>query len=77
MIATRLAPNTSLVPIEPASAFYPVRDEHQDYYKKQGIKYQYYRFTKTSCSDAIYFSSHPPYLLRPYLENTDRVSMKD
>ena len=44
MIAKRLAPDTSIVPIEPASAFYPVRDEHQDYYKKQPIRYKYYRF---------------------------------
>ena len=43
MIATRLAPDTSLVPVEPESTFYPVRDEHQDYYKKRPIKYKYYR----------------------------------
>jgi len=43
-IIMRLAPEASVVPIEIESEFYPVRDEHQDYYKKQGIKYQYYRF---------------------------------
>ena len=44
-IAERLAPPTSIVPIEPETAFYPVRDEHQDFYKKSGLKYKYYRFS--------------------------------
>mgnify|MGYP001158654721 CR=1 FL=1 len=43
LIAERLAPETSVVPIEPESTFYPVREEHQDYYKKRAIKYKYYR----------------------------------
>tara|TARA_B100001057_G_scaffold438615_1_gene471225 strand:- start:176 stop:736 length:561 start_codon:yes stop_codon:yes gene_type:complete len=43
VIAQRLAPETSVVPIEPESTFYPVREEHQDYYKKRSIKYRYYR----------------------------------
>ena len=43
LIAKRLAPETSVVPIEPESTFYPVREEHQDYYKKRAIKYKYYR----------------------------------
>lgn len=43
-IATRLAPTTSVVPIEPETEFFPVRDEHQDYYKKHSIKYKYYRY---------------------------------
>ena len=43
LIAERLAPETSVVPIEPESTFYPVREEHQDYYKKRSIKYKYYR----------------------------------
>ncbi len=43
LVAERLAPKTSVVPIEPESTFYPVRKEHQDYYKKQAIKYKYYR----------------------------------
>lgn len=44
MIAERLAPKTSVVPIEPENNFYPVRDEHQDYYKKNDIKYKFYRY---------------------------------
>lgn len=43
-IAERLAPESSVVPIEPESAYYPVREEHQDFYKKRSIKYKYYRF---------------------------------
>ena len=37
-------PKSSIVPIEKESKFYPVRLEHQDYYKKQTYKYEYYRF---------------------------------
>ena len=44
LIAERLAPKNSVVPIEPESVFYPVRNEHQDYYKKQSFRYTYYRF---------------------------------
>ena len=43
VIAQRLAPETSVVPIELESAFYPVRVEHQDFYKKRVVKYKYYR----------------------------------
>ena len=43
LIAKRLAPKNSVVPIEPESVFYPVREEHQDYYKKRLFKYNYYR----------------------------------
>ena len=43
-IILSLAPKTSIVPIEKETKFYPVRLEHQDYYKKQSYKYEYYRF---------------------------------
>jgi len=43
-IILSLAPKTSIVPVEKESKFYPVREEHQNYYKKQSYKYEYYRF---------------------------------
>ena len=43
-IILSLAPKSSIVPIEKESKFYPVREEHQNYYKKQTYKYEYYRF---------------------------------
>ena len=42
-IATRLAPPTSIVPVEQETEFFPVREEHQDYYKKQSNRYKFYR----------------------------------
>ena len=44
VIVERLAPESSVVPIELESSFYPVRDEHQDFYQKRVVKYEYYRF---------------------------------
>jgi len=44
MTVERLAPKTSVVPIERESSFYPVREEHQDFYKKNAIKYKIYRY---------------------------------
>ncbi len=43
-IILSLAPKTSIVPVEKERKFYPVREEHQNYYKKQSYKYEYYRF---------------------------------
>ena len=43
-IIMSLAPKSSVVPIEKETKFYAVRSEHQDYYKKQSYRYEYYRF---------------------------------
>ena len=43
-IILSLAPKSSIVPVEKESRFFPVREEHQNYYKKQTYKYEYYRF---------------------------------
>ncbi len=42
-IAEKIAPPTSTLPLEPEGIFYPVRDEHQDFYKKKTMRYKYYR----------------------------------
>ena len=42
-IAERLAPPSSIVPIEFETEFFPVRKEHQDFYKKRPVKYNVYR----------------------------------
>ena len=39
----KLAPASSVVPIEPETKFYPVRTEHQGYYKKNPMRYSFYR----------------------------------
>ena len=43
-IISSLAPKSSIVPIEKETKFYPVRLEHQNYYKKNTYRYEYYRF---------------------------------
>ena len=42
-VAASLAPASSIVPIEPETEFFPVRTEHQDYYKKNPLRYKFYR----------------------------------
>ena len=42
-IAEKLAPATSVVPVEFETTFFPVRDEHQDFYKKRPVRYTVYR----------------------------------
>lgn len=42
-IAEELAPATSVVPVLKESKFYPVRDDQQSYYKKNPIRYKFYR----------------------------------
>ena len=44
LLIESLSPEKSVVPIEPESKFYPVREEHQNYYKKNSLKYYFYRF---------------------------------
>ena len=36
-IIISLAPKSSIVPVEKETKFYPVREEHQNYYKKKLI----------------------------------------
>lgn len=45
-IAQKLAPETSLVPIEDDVKFWPAETYHQDYYMKNSLRYKFYR---TSC----------------------------
>jgi peptide-methionine (S)-S-oxide reductase len=42
-VAEKLAPPTSIVPIEQESTFNPVSESRQDFYKKNRLRYSYYR----------------------------------
>ena len=44
-IAQRLAPQTSVVPIEDEVKFWPAEQYHQDYYMKNPFRYKFYRGT--------------------------------
>ena len=43
-IIIKLTPKSSVVSIERETEFYPVREEHQNYYKKNQFSYNYYRY---------------------------------
>ncbi|HYG87301.1 MAG TPA: peptide-methionine (S)-S-oxide reductase MsrA [Azospirillum sp.] len=43
-IAKRLG-KPVVTPVLPAATFFPAEDYHQDYYKKNPLRYNYYRFT--------------------------------
>ena len=43
-LISSLAPKSSVVPIEPESKFFPVREEHQDFYLKNPFQYNFYRY---------------------------------
>ncbi|MGJ8530297.1 peptide-methionine (S)-S-oxide reductase MsrA [Maritalea sp.] len=44
LAATTLGKHIATV-VQPAMTFFPAEDYHQDYYKKNSLKYNYYRFT--------------------------------
>ena len=43
MIAQKLAPQSSVVPIEDDVKFWPAEQYHQDYYMKNPLRYKFYR----------------------------------
>ena len=55
-IIESLAPKGSVVAIEKESEFFPVNAGHQDYWKKNGVRYKYYR---TGCGRDAKVASLP------------------
>lgn len=43
-VVKRFATQQVRTPILPSAKFYPVEDYHQDYYKKNPVRYKYYRY---------------------------------
>ncbi|NKB36705.1 MAG: peptide-methionine (S)-S-oxide reductase MsrA [Gammaproteobacteria bacterium] len=45
IIASKIFPDSIKVEIEKAKKFFPAEEYHQDYYKKNPVRYKYYRYS--------------------------------